>query len=289
MYCSNCGAWIEGAVKFCPNCAALIEKNETPPEISSETPPQKPPKKKLGTKKIVFIAAALIIAVLVLVFGIFLVKYLKAADSGEKNTQIEFVEAEGEVEEAKEATNPSTSLEDMLFVINGVEYQFPLKIDDFTSNGWKMNSDDIAETVVEAQKTHYFSLTCGDSRISVGVFNPTEKKQKVIDCYIGEISVKWADVVLAKNITPHKSTRKEIKEAYGMPNSTSSHVYWRYGEFSKNTFLTYDSQNAETIVTLKFHDDCSKNGSKDGDLLMFVKIQWYDPDVQKKYAERSGE
>lgn len=278
MLCPKCGHQLDGAVAFCPNCAAPVT-----------TPPVAPQKSKKN--KIVIIILSVIVAVLAAAFVYFLVGYLNQVSNGASAENVTLIDT-GNValKKSPEITNPSDSLDDMLFVINGEEYQFPLKLEDFTENSWETMNEDDKDRIIPAGEYTYARLYCGEKEMVLAFYNPTEKDAPIEDCYVGRIEPIWVDVILPGNITTHKSTRLEVKEALGMPNSDSTHTYWHYGEETEdNMFINYALNNESPYITLKFDEECYENGAKDDDVLKYVDIQWFDPDVESKQNEGGAE
>lgn len=281
MYCSKCGGTIDGAVKFCPHCAAPLEVSVA--AVPQPTAPAPQPKKK----KTAIIIVAVVLAVLLAVFVFFLVKYLDHVKNGPAEVPEDLVKvAEAvAVEEAPEITNSADSLDDMVFVINNVEYQFPIKFEEFIANGWDSQYETDKDYVLKAGETVSVRVYCGEKEMVLDMFNPTKKGMKLSECFVGSINPVWVDVILPGNIKTYESTRREVKDALGMPDSDSYHIWWHYGEIDDGAFIA--NENKTPYIELKF-DDNTKDKPKDGDLLKYVRIQWYDPDAAEKYEDKGG-
>lgn len=306
MFCGNCGHPIPNGLNVCPNCSATVT-----PKVSANSPlrnsgfqrpvaPVPPPanfsapqKKKLSKNAVAGIIITCVFAVILSVFAFYLIRYStevkKAPEAASAPADLVTVnDNEASVGEVKEADNSSESLEEMVIVIGGVEYQFPLKISDFTANGWIHSDTEFVLNPLAPNETKTITLNLGEDSMDVVLFNPTSSTLEITECFIAEISSNWVDFILAKNITTHTSTRAEIIEAYGTPAQGSNDVYLYYGNVD-DFVLDYPIKSTTPIVTLKFDENCVENGAKDTDVLLYVNVQWYNPDVEELYGERSAE
>lgn len=276
MFCDNCGNKLEKNASFCSECGNKIVLSG---KIS----------KKNQKNRVIILSVAVILGVAVGILVFMLIKYF--TNGGDVPSQTEFEEMDGVVEEQfKAVTNPSTSLNDLVFVLEGVEYRFPLQVKDLLADGWTLDDYNSKVTVESGQKESVY-LVCGNSLIDVDIYNPSNKDMSIEECYVGELGVKWADVVLPCNICPGVSTRLDIKKAYGMPEEHLEHVLWYYGELDEDNedlFLSYPVNNEKPVITLKFSEDCAEDGPKDGDLLLYADIQFFDPQAHTKPNPNQG-
>lgn len=318
MFCGNCGKFIPDGMNACPNCHSTVRPNspvQTPPpppvynfnpvnpynQVPNAVPPvapqmpvdNKPPKKK-KKHTAAFVILTLIFTVVLGVFAFYFIKYTtevkKVPEPVSAPVGLVNVNSENaQVGDIQEITNDSQSVYDMTFIIGGVKYSLPMKLSDFQADGWIYNDTDYNKKTVPAGETKMIMLHLGEYSIDVTLFNPTSSDLSPEECFIGEISSTWAEFILPKNITTHKSTRADIIEAYGNPDSEYLNIYMYYG-YSQNEFAFYEYPMDSTVpaITFKFDEDCYSNGAKDTDVLKYVNIQWYDPDVVTKYNERSG-
>ncbi len=261
------------------------------------------PAKKKSKNVIVAVVLVSILAILIGVFVFLLSGYLKSVKDDELSVDAQPVEALDIVDagsdtgalEAKEITNPSNNLFDMIFVLNGVEYQFPLKTSDFLANGWSFVDETKADEMVVYGEYKSCILVSGSNIIRVCSYNPSSEDTKTVDCYVGSVSpIVVNSFILPCNITLHKSTRFDTASAYGMPNSNSGDVRWYYGEPDKYVLGASESTielmyNQTPLIQVKYDENCEKTGSDDNDIVKYIELEWYDLDVEAKYAERSAE
>ena len=292
MYCGNCGFNVPDNLTVCPKCKATVRASAPAPVQAPPPVNHTPPKKKKSKTTAVIIILSFIFAIVIAVFAFFFAKYLsetKKAESAPADSGLVDVTNEGGITDIREADISSENLEDMAFIINGIEYRFPLKLDDFTVNGWSLSVDGGENDSIPAGGTLSRTFVCGNDSFNVVFFNPTGASLAVKDCYIGEISSTWVDITLAKNITTHASTRADIVNAYGQPVDGSSAPYYYYGSYSAQQMSNnYPVMNTLPFYTLKFDENTASTGASDSDKLLYVNIQWYDPDAVNRYNERSG-
>ncbi len=249
--------------------------------------------------------AVVLVSVLVILMGVFvflLVGYINSIKNDELSTDaqpvsvLDIVDADSDTGaiETKEVTNPSTNLFDMIFVLNGVEYQFPFKTSDLLANGWSFVDETDADVSVSYGDFESGILVSGNNIIRFCAYNPSTADTKVVDCYVGSVSpVIVGNFILPCNISLHKSTRFDTASAYGMPNSESGDVRWYYGQIDEFELVAEQSNiemmyNQTPLIQVKYDENCEKTGSNDNDIVKYIELEWFDLDAEAKYAERSG-
>ena len=78
------------------------------------------------------------------------------------------------------------------FVIDGVKYEFPMAVKDFTDNGWKFSSESVGTTNVSAFTWHpnYITLKSANNKsIEIGVYNNTEESSTIAESTVGEVRI----------------------------------------------------------------------------------------------------
>ena len=297
MFCGNCGHMIPNGATVCPNCSATVKKKAPVNNVQMPSTPPAPAdngKRKLSKNEIAVIVITCIFTVILGVFAFYLVKYSvevkKAPEAVSVTNDLVDVNAEDSaVGEMRVASNSAQSLDEMKVVIGGVEYQFPLMLEDLTANGWAHSGSSFVTAPIEAYQTKYVTLNLGADSMDICLYNPTAETLDIDECYIGSISSSWVDVILAKNITTHLSTRADVIAAYGNPSDKSTNTYLYYGNVEADFILDYPLDNTTPVVTFKFDEECDQRGAYDSDVLLYVNIQWFNPDVIALYNERSAD
>lgn len=314
MKCRNCGREINDTAARCGYCNAIVKPEQrkfavqqpaaprpvvTPPSVETPrpvvTPPpvNKKPEKKTPVYKKWWFWSVISIVLILIVGVVFLVMYLseskKAEEAPAADAGLVLVTDESGINDMREEAVSSDNLVDMAFIINGIEYQFPLKLQDFTVNGWSLSAEGGENDSIPAGGTLSHTFVSGDQSFNVVFFNPTSSALPVKDCYIGEVSSTWIDITLAKNITTHASTRADVIAAYGQPLGGSTPPFYYYGTYSSDEmYYNYPMMNTKQFYTFKFDENTAETGGSDSDKLLYVNIQWYDPDAVNRYNERSG-
>ena len=152
---------------------------------------------------------------------------------------------ESPAEPVTEATAPSAEeLSDDIYSfqikIDGEQYQFPMKFEEFTEMGWKLNGVNSEEKI---SPNSYGSVRMKKGRIeaSVTVMNFSINTKLLSECYVAGIYLEeyylenQMSFELPKGITYSMSTREDVEAAYGPASDTY--------ESENYTRLTYDAEN----------------------------------------------
>lgn len=84
----------------------------------------------------------------------------------------------------------SEELLDFTFELEGVVYQLPCNLQQFTENGWTLNTYGYGDDAFMAGKSEEsFSLVKDGKKISLGIYNPSGNASMLRDCIVDEITV----------------------------------------------------------------------------------------------------
>lgn len=78
------------------------------------------------------------------------------------------------------------------FVIDGVKYEFPMQVKDFTDNGWKLDPESLGTTIVQpyAWYASYINLRNADNKsIEIAVYNNTDSQSTIAESTVGEVRI----------------------------------------------------------------------------------------------------
>lgn len=117
------------------------------------------------------------------------------------------------------------SSESFFFFLNGVKYKHPCTYSDLKNNGWELYSDQYSESTV-LDDSVVVRLRNSDYYITAEIINTSRDPNELRDCTVGGIYVKQnfhnTDFMAPSGIKIG-SSRDEVTNAYGMPNSTETY------------------------------------------------------------------
>lgn len=196
-----------------------------------------------------------------------------SAFAGETEVETEVV-TESVQDLGEEGAVLSDDIFDFQMQIDDAVYQFPMTYEEFTANGWELNSDYNEET--ETLTPHQYDLVYfkkGNAKCMTYVINLGMNTQAITECLVGGIEIDnfdWEEgagtVKMAKGIQWGVSTLEEVKEAYGNPTDTYEGDLYTKVTYKKDTYSTIElSIYKESGVV------------EDIDIENFVEPEGFDP------------
>ncbi len=252
MYCHNCGTNLDNNSEFCHNCGTKVENPDGQPKSKN--------KKSLKFTAIVSICLCAVITAA----GCGALAYFNnlkydfnpqnvlGADTDIRNIQDEKI---------KTFENTSEDWEEGIFVLDGVEYQLPIKISELEKSGWE--ADRKVPDFLEEDEYFTCSYIKGNHVIYVDIFCLEEDEAEFSDCCVTNITFRWADPILANNIISQISTKEEVLDSFGEPDRDYD-IFLQYG---KKYDRDYDDDSGVSYI-LKF------NSEKDDGVLMSIRIEY---------------
>ena len=181
----------------------------------------------------------------------------ETAQSGETTDTESSTTADGTVQ-------MSDDISDTTVTLDGVIYQLPFAYSQLKEDGWKCDSSE--QENVGGNNYEFLSMTKGEKRMSISVFNPSGNAKMIRDCLVGEISVYSYDDApefsIAKDIKVGVS-KKEVREAFGEPSqyyegSDGDYVTLTYGDSLENVYtrITCDkgTDNEYSYASITVHN-----------------------------------
>lgn len=181
---------------------------------------------------------------------------VEAVQQDASNSSVVSTKEEADIsEEPIEPDTPSTqtpvfdtvseTLSDFMFYLDDCIYQLPAPYQAFADHGWTFDYGD--ELELEGSQSLNLTLSKGEIQIDVTIVNLSIYTKKVIDCYIGEITIEAADNVdfYLGNKLDYYATQKEIVEEFGQPSSAfqlfdGSAIVEYYFEQGKTTLFSQE-------------------------------------------------
>ena len=187
----------------------------------------------------------------------------------------------------------SDNIYDFQIKINDHVYQFPTTYEEFSSQGWVMESGHENETLNAGSYILDMPASNDTENISLAFLNLGINAIPYEQCLIGGITINGTyninlnrtTVELAGGIQMGKSTFEDIKAAYGDPSETSETKYY--------TEYIYKKDNYEMVDLYVYKDD---NTFKKVVIQNFVEPEGYDkgsvsddvPDIVTAYTAPSA-
>lgn len=244
MFCVKCGNPINDNELFCSNCGKAIEREEKPkvnnaPEASKFNAPIMPqppmpekPKKKNSKLPIIIIAAILVIAIAAGAVWFFVLRD-KGSDSDSKKDSkagketTDTVPVDAYDEDDTNDTNEDTFLS---FDLNGITYQLPASVSDFTDNGWTLDDEDYNDYDLDAGEIiDDIYMMMGEEEIWLRVKNMTGDSANISDCTVCSFSVDEYDISVDFSVCgtiDFNSSYDDIVNALGEPGCKTTYGYW---------------------------------------------------------------
>lgn len=266
MFCEKCGNPINDNELFCSNCGKAIEREEKPkvnnaPEASKFNAPIMPqppmpekPKKKNSKLPIIIIAAILVIAIAAGAVWFFVLRD-KGSDSDSKKDSkagketTDTVPVDAYDEDDTNDTNEDTFLS---FDLNGITYQLPASVSDFTDNGWTPDGEDYYDYDLDAGEIDDICMLMGEEEIWLHVKNMTGDSVNVLDCTVFCFSVNEYDISVDFSVCgaiDFNSSYDDIVNALGEPG---------YKNIDEDCIKCYyfagEASHAEKSLCFSFYD-----------------------------------
>lgn len=147
--------------------------------------------------------------------------------------------------------------------IDGIEYDFPVKMSDLFDDGWTIpgsengldNFDNSFEPESQTNLISFSVINDNKSKIGLGkIYNTSKEVKKIEDCTLTSVDFYDyynTDYILPGGIT-NKSTAKDVLEVFGDPNNSSDFV----SGYNFSTQLTYENQkNSNLRYSFLFNED----------------------------------
>lgn len=266
MFCEKCGNPINDNELFCSNCGKAIEREEKPkvnnaPEASKFNAPIMPqppmpekPKKKNSKLPIIIIAAILVIAIAAGAVWFFVLRD-KGSDSDSKKDSkagketTDTVPVDAYDEDDTNDTNEDTFLS---FDLNGVTYQLPASVSDFTDNGWTLDDEDCYDYDLGSGEFENIYMLMGKEEIWLQVKNMTGDSATALDCTVCCFSVYEYDISVDFSVCgaiDFNSSYDDIVNALGEPG---------YKNIDEDCIKCYyfagEASHAEKSLCFSFYD-----------------------------------
>lgn len=154
----------------------------------------------------------------------------------------------------------------LYFSLDGIDYQFPLKVKDFIDKGWKptvsIDSSIDPNTFIP---NYYFRN--GTSIVKVSIYNPTSEAKMLDEVLISELGFEnrtfkgdVAPNILVNDILDFNTNIETINDIFGEPS---------YSEDAVFEYYDYEINNKNFIRVEKYKD------RRDGDVNRWIYIRSY--------------
>lgn len=267
MFCEKCGNPINDNELFCSNCGKAIEREEKPkvnnaPEASKFNAPIMPqppmpekPKKKNSKLPIIIIAAILVIAIAAGAVWFFVLRD-KGSDSDSKKDSKAGKETTDTVPvDAYDEDDTNEDTFDFSFDLNGVTYQLPASVSDFTDNGWTLYDEDYYDEDYydyDSGEIDYIYMWKGEEKITLQVKNMTGDSVNILDCTVCSFSVDEDDISVDFSVCgtiDFNSSYDDIVNALGEPGYKNIDEDW-----IKCYYFAGEASHAEKSLCFSFCD-----------------------------------
>ncbi len=170
-----------------------------------------------------------------------------------------------------------SDIRDGEFVLSGVEYSFPMGLDEFLDNGWHISNNydnkDSFKLEPNYESTEFELFDDNKNHVSVCVLNVGDTDAKLEDCLVSVLKIPMdgkLQVVLPGGVS-NKSTADEVRDAYGKADEEGDSAAFYEGLFN---FTGEDDWDC--TVTVKVEENSKKDA--------FVNVLYEIPE-QKVTAE----